>query len=116
MAASEKIRKGRASGQLLEEAKKIGQSLSSFGHVISSLSAGKGHIPYRDSLVTRILSDALGGRSFCSVILGCHPTTSHFQETLSTLRMGMRIQKVFLRPKLRKVRSKKPKEKKEGKE
>ncbi len=116
MAGSEKIRKKIASGQLLEEAKKIGQSLSSFGNVISSLSNGKSFVPYRDSVVTRILSDALGGRSFCSVILACSPATSRFQETLATLRMGMRIQKVFLRPKLRKVRGKKPKEKKEEKE
>ena len=62
LAGSEKIGKTGASGQTLEEAKKINKSLSALGMVINSLTDGKSqHIPYRDSKLTRILQESLGG-------------------------------------------------------
>ena len=61
LAGSERVRLTGATGQRLEESKKINQSLSALGNVIASLIEGKPHIPYRDSKLTRILEDSLGG-------------------------------------------------------
>jgi kinesin family protein 3/17 len=61
LAGSERVRLTGATGQRLEESKKINQSLSALGNVIASLTEGRPHIPYRDSKLTRILEDSLGG-------------------------------------------------------
>jgi hypothetical protein len=64
LAGSERVRVTGATGKRLEESKKINQSLSCLGNVISALTESKGqrqHIPYRDSKLTRILEDSLGG-------------------------------------------------------
>jgi len=91
LAGSEKVDKTGAQGQLLEEAKKINSSLSSLGNVINSLTDGKStHIPYRDSKLTRILQESLGGNSRTSLIINCSPSSFNELETLSTLRFGTR--------------------------
>lgn len=62
LAGSERVRVTGATGKRLEECKKINQSLSALGNVIAALTgAVKGHVPYRDSKITRILEDSLGG-------------------------------------------------------
>jgi hypothetical protein len=61
LAGSERVRLTGATGQRLEESKKINQSLSALGNVIAALTEGRPHIPYRDSKLTRILEDSLGG-------------------------------------------------------
>lgn len=61
LAGSERVRLTGATGQRLEESKKINQSLSALGNVIASLTENRPHIPYRDSKLTRILEDSLGG-------------------------------------------------------
>ena len=63
LAGSERVRLSGATGQRLEESKKINQSLSALGNVIAALTDPKGrnHVPYRDSKLTRILEDSLGG-------------------------------------------------------
>ncbi len=63
LAGSERVRLTGATGQRLEESKKINQSLSALGNVIAALTdpRGRQHIPYRDSKLTRILEDSLGG-------------------------------------------------------
>jgi kinesin family protein 5 len=59
---SEKISKTGATGETLEEAKKINQSLSALGNCINALTKGKkAHVPYRDSKLTHILRESLGG-------------------------------------------------------
>src|ERR1700685_2795408 len=69
LAGSEKVGKTGASGQTLEEAKKINKSLSALGMVINALTDGKStHIPYRDSKLTRILQESLGGNSRTTLI------------------------------------------------
>ena len=73
LAGSEKVGKTGAKGQTLEEAKKINQSLSALGQVIKSLADQKKHVPYRDSKLTRILQEALGGNSKTSLIVACSP-------------------------------------------
>ena len=95
LAGSEKVGKTGASGQTLEEAKKINKSLSALGMVINSLTDGKSsHIPYRDSKLTRILQESLGGNSRTTLIINCSPSSYNDAETLSTLRFGMRAKTI----------------------
>ncbi|PMD21318.1 kinesin heavy chain [Hyaloscypha hepaticicola] len=95
LAGSEKVGKTGASGQTLEEAKKINKSLSALGMVINNLTDGKSsHIPYRDSKLTRILQESLGGNSRTTLIINCSPSSYNDAETLSTLRFGMRAKAI----------------------
>lgn len=95
LAGSEKVGKTGASGQTLEEAKKINKSLSALGMVINSLTDGKStHIPYRDSKLTRILQESLGGNSRTTLIINCSPSSYNDAETVSTLRFGMRAKTI----------------------
>jgi kinesin family member 5 len=95
LAGSEKVGKTGASGQTLEEAKKINKSLSALGMVINSLTDGKSsHIPYRDSKLTRILQESLGGNSRTTLIINCSPSSYNDSETVSTLRFGMRAKAI----------------------
>lgn len=95
LAGSEKVGKTGASGQTLEEAKKINKSLSALGMVINSLTDGKSsHIPYRDSKLTRILQESLGGNSRTTLIINASPSSYNDAETLSTLRFGMRAKAI----------------------
>jgi kinesin family protein 5 len=95
LAGSEKVGKTGASGQTLEEAKKINKSLSALGMVINSLTDGKStHIPYRDSKLTRILQESLGGNSRTTLIINCSPSSFNDAETTSTLRFGVRAKAI----------------------
>ena len=93
LAGSEKVGKTRAEGLQLEEAKLINKSLTALGLVIATLSERKaqvGHVPYRDSKLTRVLQDSLGGNSKTSLIVCCAPGNNNDSETVSTLRFGAR--------------------------
>src|SRR5271170_6866391 len=95
LAGSEKVGKTGASGQTLEEAKKINKSLSALGMVINALTDGKSrHIPYRDSKLTRILQESLGGNSRTTLIICGSPSSFNDAETLSTLRFGVRAKTI----------------------
>lgn len=95
LAGSEKVGKTGASGQTLEEAKKINKSLSALGMVINSLTDGKSsHIPYRDSKLTRILQESLGGNSRTTLIINCSPSSYNDAETIGTLRFGTRAKSI----------------------
>lgn len=95
LAGSEKVGKTGASGQTLEEAKKINKSLSALGMVINALTDGKStHIPYRDSKLTRILQESLGGNSRTTLIINCSPSSYNDAETISTLRFGVRAKSI----------------------
>ncbi|KAI8980532.1 kinesin heavy chain [Pilobolus umbonatus] len=95
LAGSEKVGKTGASGQTLEEAKKINKSLTALGMVINSLTDGKSsHVPYRDSKLTRILQESLGGNSRTTLIINCSPSSYNEAETLSTLRFGIRAKTI----------------------
>ena len=74
LAGSEKIDKTGATGTTLEEAKKINLSLTTLGKVIAALTDKKiKHIPYRESKLTRILSESLGGNSKTCLVITCSP-------------------------------------------
>lgn len=95
LAGSEKVGKTGASGQTLEEAKKINKSLSALGMVINALTDGKSsHIPYRDSKLTRILQESLGGNSRTTLIINASPCAYNLEETISTLRFGVRAKSI----------------------
>ena len=106
LAGSEKVGKTGAEGKRLDEAKNINKSLSTLGLVIFSLTDGKStHVPYRDSKLTRVLQDSLGGNSKTSLIITCSPASYNEQETLSTLRFGVRAKAVKNKPKVNKEHS-----------
>lgn len=80
-----------ATGETLEEAKKINQSLSALGNCINALSKAKrGHVPYRDSKLTHILRESLGGNCKTTLIITCSPHKFNIEETISTLKFGQR--------------------------
>lgn len=95
LAGSEKVGKTGAAGMRLEEAKNINKSLTVLGLVINNLTDGKSsHIPYRDSKLTRILQDSLGGNSKTSLIITCSPSPYNEAETVSTLKFGLRAKSI----------------------
>ena len=81
--------KSGVEGESLEEAKKINLSLSCLGHVIHALTtANSPHIPYRDSKLTRILQESLGGNFKTTLITTCSPHSMYRDETISTLKFA----------------------------
>ncbi|GMS95386.1 hypothetical protein PENTCL1PPCAC_17561, partial [Pristionchus entomophagus] len=87
LAGSERQSKTGATGDRFKEATKINLSLSALGNVISALVDGKSkHIPYRDSKLTRLLQDSLGGNTKTIMVACISPSDNNFDETLSTLR------------------------------
>ena len=72
----------------MAEGIKINQSLSALGNVISALTSSKNtHVPYRDSVLTRLLQDSLGGNTKTVLCANCGPADYNYDETLGTLRL-----------------------------
>uniref|UniRef100_A0A7N8WTQ4 Kinesin-like protein n=1 Tax=Mastacembelus armatus TaxID=205130 RepID=A0A7N8WTQ4_9TELE len=94
LAGSEKVSKTGAEGAVLDEAKNINKSLSSLGNVISALAEGSAYIPYRDSKMTRILQDSLGGNCRTTIVICCSPSSFNEAETKSTLMFGQRAKTI----------------------
>ena len=91
LAGSEKMSKtGIEGGTGLKEAQNINKSLMTLGMVINSLTEGAKHIPYRDSKLTRVLQESLGGNSMTNLVITCSPNFMNQSETMSTLRFGQR--------------------------
>ena len=103
LAGSERAKKTGASGATLKEGININKSLLVLGNVISALSeeGKKGNfVPYRDSKLTRILQDSLGGNSRTSMIACVSPAESNFDETLNTLNYASRARRIKNKPKV----------------
>eukprot|EP00954_Amorphochlora_amoebiformis_P020393 1339140-Amorphochlora_amoeboformis.AAC.1 len=96
LAGSERVRMSGAEGQRLEESKNINKSLSALGNVISALTEKKkrGHVPYRDSKLTRILEDSLGGNCKTTMMAMISPALVSFTESLSTLKFANRAKNI----------------------
>ncbi|XP_065829280.1 kinesin-like protein KIF3A isoform X2 [Oscarella lobularis] len=95
LAGSERQSKTGATGERLKEATKINLSLSTLGNVISALVDGKStHIPYRNSNLTRLLQDSLGGNAKTVMIANIGPAGYNYDETLSTLRYADRAKRI----------------------
>ena len=94
LAGSEKVSKTGAVGETLEEAKKINLSLSALGMVINAITSNSDHIPFRDSKLTRILRESLGGNYKTSFIVTCSPHSSHYEESVSSLKFAQRVKTI----------------------
>ena len=91
LAGSEKMSKTGISGGVgLKEAQNINKSLMTLGMVINALTENANHVPYRDSKLTRVLQESLGGNSQTTLIITCSPSNVNASESLSTLRFGQR--------------------------
>merc|ERR1719393_700916 len=101
LAGSERQSKTGATGERLKEATKINLSLSALGNVISALVDGKSsHIPYRDSKLTRLLQDSLGGNTKTVMVANIGPADYNYDETLSTLRYAYRAKSIKNKPRI----------------
>ncbi|XP_042221301.1 chromosome-associated kinesin KIF4A-like [Homarus americanus] len=100
LAGSERAKKTGATGERFKEGVNINKGLLALGNVISALceEGGRGHIPYRDSKLTRLLQDSLGGNSHTVMIACVSPADSNLEETLSTLRYADRARKIKNKP------------------
>lgn len=107
LAGSEKVGKTGAKGQRLEEAKLINKSLFTLGTVINSLTSNAPFIPYRNSKLTQILQETLGGNSKTTLIVTCSPAIYNIEETISTLKFGVNAKKIKNKAKVNEEISKK---------
>lgn len=98
LAGSERVKKSGAAGKRMREGQNINQSLSVLGQVISKLAAGKlKHVPFRQSKLTYLLTDALNGNSKTHMVAAISPALSEMEETLGTLRFAQSVKKVRTR-------------------
>ncbi|XP_048639115.1 kinesin-like protein KIF12 isoform X5 [Marmota marmota marmota] len=101
LAGSEKVAATGSRGELMLEANSINRSLLALGHCISLLldpQRKQSHIPFRDSKLTKLLADSLGGRGVTLMVACVSPSAQCLPETLSTLRYASRAQRVTTRP------------------
>jgi hypothetical protein len=100
LAGSERLSKSNThlvGGSLLHETKHINKSLSTLSNVIEKLQAGEKNIPFRESKLTYILQNSLGGNSKTLAIICCNPLPSHFHESLCSLRFAEKVNRVDLK-------------------
>jgi len=98
LAGSEAIGRSGATDKRAREAGMINQSLLTLGRVISALVEKGSHVPYRESKLTRLLQDSLGGRTKTCIVATVSPTRSNMEETLSTLDYAIRAKSIRNRP------------------
>ncbi|KAF7016887.1 unnamed protein product [Triticum aestivum] len=96
LAGSERVDKSEAAGERLTEAKHINKSLSALGDVIAALAQKSSHVPYRNSKLTQVLQDALGGQAKTLMFVHVNPEADSFGETISTLKFAERVATVEL--------------------
>ncbi|KAG6818097.1 hypothetical protein H0H87_000001 [Tephrocybe sp. NHM501043] len=100
LAGSENIGRSGAENKRAREAGMINQSLLTLGRVINALVDKASHIPYRESKLTRLLQDSLGGRTKTCIIATISPARSNIEETLSTLDYAIRAKSIRNKPEL----------------
>ncbi|KAA6418107.1 MAG: Kif12 type kinesin [Trebouxia sp. A1-2] len=104
LAGSERLKDTKSAGEMLKETANINKSLFTLGKVISALADMQGtnmssvHIPYRDSKLTKLLMDSLGGNALALMIACCSPSSQHVEETLSTLSYATRAKNIRNKP------------------
>ena len=103
LAGSERLKASKSAGVMMTETGSINRSLMALGKVISALSenggrAGCAHIPYRDSKLTKLLMDSLGGGSLALMVACCSPAAGAVEETLSTLTYATRAKNIVNAP------------------
>ena len=101
LAGSERQAKTGAVGDRLKEATKINLSLSALGNVIAALVDGKSsHVPYRDSKLTRLLQDSLGGNARTVMVANLGPASYNYEESVTTLRFANRAKNIKNKPRI----------------
>eukprot|EP01083_Nonionella_stella_P113338 334097_1 len=105
LAGSEKVRKTNATGERLKEAMKINLGLTILGQVISALSQNKKHVPFRDSKLTHVLKDSLGGNCKTTLIVNCTKHMFNRDETINSLRFGSRCKMISNNVKVNRIYS-----------
>jgi hypothetical protein len=106
LAGSERVRKSAVDGDELKEATHINKSLSALGNVMEALDKKSKHVPFRDSKLTYLLQDSLGGNSRTMMIVAVCPTNISSAETLTALQFATRVRRVKIGPAKRNVKSK----------
>lgn len=96
LAGSERVEKSEAVGERLKEAQHINKSLSALGDVISALAQKISHVPYRNSKLTQVLQDSLGGQAKTLMFVHINPEVDAVGETISTLKFAQRVASIEL--------------------
>ncbi|KAK4363588.1 hypothetical protein RND71_018829 [Anisodus tanguticus] len=96
LAGSERVDKSEVTGDRLKEAQHINKSLSALGDVISALAQKNAHVPYRNSKLTQLLQDSLGGQAKTLMFVHVSPEPDAIGETISTLKFAERVSTVEL--------------------
>ncbi|XP_068661803.1 kinesin-like protein KIN-14I [Aristolochia californica] len=96
LAGSERVDKSKVTGDRLKEAQHINRSLSALGDVIASLAQKNTHVPYRNSKLTQLLQDSLGGQAKTLMFVHISPEIDAIGETISTLKFAERVATVEL--------------------
>lgn len=100
LAGSEKTKQTKTTGEALKEGIKINLSLTNLINVINLLVKNASHIPYRDSKLTKLLADSLGGNSKTIMIANIGPAETNYSETLQTLKYANRAKMIKNKPKI----------------
>jgi hypothetical protein len=102
LAGSERLKRSESQGQRLKEALHINSSLTTLGKVVMALdpSADMSHVPYRESKLTRLLQNSLGGNSYTVLLATIHPDRDYYDETMSTLQFANRCRNVRNNPRV----------------
>eukprot|EP00557_Chaetoceros_sp_GSL56_P006891 CAMPEP_0176496492 /NCGR_PEP_ID=MMETSP0200_2-20121128/11222_1 /TAXON_ID=947934 /ORGANISM="Chaetoceros sp., Strain GSL56" /LENGTH=1362 /DNA_ID=CAMNT_0017894447 /DNA_START=499 /DNA_END=4587 /DNA_ORIENTATION=+ len=106
LAGSERVRKSGVEGENLKEATQINKSLSALGNVMEALDRKASHIPYRDSKLTYLLQDSLGGNSRTMMVVAVCPTSPSFDESVHALNFATRVRRINIGSAQRNVSSK----------
>ena len=107
LAGSENIQRSGAENKRAAEAGLINKSLLTLGRVINALVERSSHIPYRESKLTRLLQDSLGGRTKTCIIATLSPAKSNLEETISTLDYAFRAKNIRNKPQVNQAINKK---------
>ncbi|KAL4547102.1 hypothetical protein Ndes2526B_g07887 [Nannochloris sp. 'desiccata'] len=101
LAGSERLKKSKSTGQRASEAKAINLSLTTLGMCVSARASGTAaHIPFRDSKLTRLLQESLGGNARTSLVVAVADAAEHAEETLQSLQFGSRAMRVVTQAKV----------------
>jgi len=98
LAGSERVAKSEVTGLQLIEAAAINKSLSALGQVFTALAVNSPHVPYRNSKLTHVLQNSLGGDSKTCCFVNCSPNVNNLAESICTINFGRNIRKIELGP------------------
>lgn len=98
LAGSERLARSQSEGRRFQEAVVINSSLSALGKVVLALASDSAHVPYRDSKLTRILQNSLGGNSHTTLLTTIDPSIENYEESLNSLLFADRCRNVLNKP------------------